>query len=171
MSEFTGLITTEFKQIHTDMITELIRGCAVNCRLYYSGSKITQCPNCIVNIQLGKSSNRYKVGGPIPFTTGICPYCRGDGKIAIEETEDISLVVLWEPKSWIVKIIVNSPDEYIQTIGMWSTAYTKIKQAKEIVADTSIEDDTLNRFVRHGEPKPCGLGGSNFVVTMWKRAS
>lgn len=167
-NEFTGLITSEFKLMHQNMITELIRGLAVPCTLIYGDSVWTMCDNCSFSAILGRSSGIYLTGGPIAFSTGVCPKCKGVGRLATENTTSVSLVVLWDYKSWIMSIPVHTPEAYVQTICAFSY-FDDIKKAKEAIMDTNITDYTRNRFMRDGEPKPCGLGASNFAVTMWKR--
>lgn len=171
MSDFTGLITDEFKQLHIDAITEVIRGCSVPCQLIFGATKFTDCPNCIFDVGAGKSSNRYQANGPIPFNSGLCPYCNGIGKIADEQTESISLCPIYDYKSWIPDINSNvqSPYGFVQTLSAYNTTYSKLLQAKEILINTDQNSKVRSRFERYGEPQPCGLGSSAFVSTMWKR--
>ena len=170
MSNFTNLISDDFKQLHVDMITETLRGCSVPCQLIYGITKWSDCPNCTFNQSTGKSSGRYQAGGPIPFTFGVCPYCAGRGRIGEEQTENIDLCPIYDYRSWIKTIssAVKSPEGFIQTMCVFEN-YEKILQAKEIIINTSIVDNVRSRFERHGEPEPCGFGNASFLVTMWKR--
>jgi hypothetical protein len=165
---FNGLITTQFKQLHADAITELVTGCAVPCQLIYGNTLFTDCVNCIYDPIGNKSSNRYLTGGPSPFT-GVCPVCFGQGKIPSEHTESISLSVIYDYKSWLpTPVEVNSPKGFIQTLSVLATM-DEIKEAKEIIANTDLNSYVKSRFERYGEPQPCGLGQATIIATMWKR--
>lgn len=170
MSEFTGLISDEFKQFHIDMIAEVLRGCNVPCQLIYGNTQFTDCPNCIFDSVSGRSSGRYQTSGPIPFTSGTCPYCNGIGKIPTESTDTINLCPIYDYKSWIPTINSNvvSPNGYVQTLSVFST-YSTLQRAKEIIINTDTTSIVRARFERNGDPQPCGMGSSSFIATMWKR--
>ena len=91
---FEGIITAEFKQLFKDAITALLEDTAltVPCQLIYGGTKWTDCPNCLFSPATNKSTGIYTVGGPVPFYTGVCPYCNGAGRLSEEDTENIYLV-------------------------------------------------------------------------------
>lgn len=168
MSDFTGLITDEFKQLHADMITELVTSCTVECQLIYGQTLFEDCPNCLYDPIGNKSSNRYQTGGPAPFT-GICPICFGQGKIPNEQTTDIDLVIIYDYKSWVpTGIKYESPFGYVQSLSLLNTM-NDIKRAKEILVDTSLDSSVRQRFERAGEPQPCGFGAATIIATMWKR--
>ena len=56
---FSGIITTEFKTLFTNMIDSLLEDDAltVPCRLTYEGTKFTLCTNCVPNPISGRSTN------------------------------------------------------------------------------------------------------------------
>lgn len=165
---FDGLITTQFKQLHADAITELVTGAAVPCQLIYGQTLFTDCPNCIYDPIGNKSSGRYQTGGPTQFT-GVCPVCFGVGKFADEQTTDINLSVIYDYKHWLqVPVEINSPKGYIQTLSVLATM-DEIKEAKELIANTDLNSYVRSRFERYGEPQPCGFGQATIIVTMWKR--
>ena len=170
MSDFDGLISSEFKQLHIDMITEVLRGCNVPCQLIYGNTLFTDCPNCIYDSLSGRSSGRYEAGGPIPFYSGTCPYCNGIGRIPTESTDTINLCPIYDYRSWVPTINsnVNSPYGYVQTLSLFST-YSTLQRAKEIIINTDITSTVKARFERNGEPQSCGMGSSSFIATMWKR--
>ncbi len=167
---FNGMITDSFKQLHVNMITEVIRGCSVDCKLYFGVTKYSDCANCVYDPIGNKSANRYQTGGPAPFAMGQCPMCGGAGKIADEQTEDIKLCPLYDYKSWIPGISSNvqSPEGFVQTVSAFST-FSTLRRAKEIIIDTSLDKIVRPRFEIHSEPEPCGMGASDFCLTMWKR--
>lgn len=162
----TGLITEEFKDLHEAAIDEVIRGLGVTCRLIYKGGKWTPCPNCNVNPQTGKSTNTYKGGGPISFTTGVCPYCKGVGKIADENTEDLVLGVIWDQKQF-MKTFIPVDGNYIQTVCR-NTYFAELKRATQIIADISLLDYSRNIFERVGDPAFAGFRNA-YVFVNWKR--
>ena len=43
---FSGIINSDFKNLHANAITELVTGCAVPCTLVYGQTLFTDCPNC-----------------------------------------------------------------------------------------------------------------------------
>lgn len=134
---------------------------------YIAGTCLTF--NCIYDPIGNKSSNRYQAGGPMPFTVGGCPMCYGTGKTPDETTTSINLCPIYDYKQWIPNITsaVQSPNGMIQTISKFST-YEALTQAKELLVDTDIETVTRQRFERASKPEPCGIGGSDFIVMMWK---
>src|SRR5574338_1343905 len=70
------------------------------CRLYFAPA-VNEGPNCILDTMSNVSSNRYKTGGPVPFTDGICPNCNGVGYVNQDIYTDLNMIVHWNPKSWI----------------------------------------------------------------------
>jgi len=181
MSLFDGIITSDFKALHKDAIDALLEDTAltVPCRLYYGDTKWTDCPNCVFDAIGGKSSNRYTPGGPVPFPNGqICPYCHGKGRTPDEQTEELYMMVIWDMKAWfrlgalgalVASATANTEDSFAQTMSIWADTYDKLKRAKEVILDTDVETSVELRFVRMGEPQPCGFNDSNYAVTMWKR--
>lgn len=168
---FSDIAWTQLKTLHNQGIDSIITNMAVTCTAIYP-AKRTDCINCIFNSVTGKSSNKYQSGGPIPFTSGSCPYCLGKGLIDVEPSESISLVILWEPNSWFP--LPSGFDVKIQTglVQTWSfkATYPKIKQAKEVILDTSLNTMHKHRYTREGEPWWCGLGENRYCVSMWRES-
>ena len=165
---FSGLINTQFKQLHAQAISELVTGTSIECELIFGQTLFADCPNCIFDPVGNKSSNIYQAGGPTPFH-GICPTCNGVGKFPDEQTETIDLALIYNYKDWLpLSIQINSPEGYVQTLSLLNTL-DKLKQAKEIIVDTSLEASVRQRFERYGEPQPCGFGQATIIVTMWSR--
>lgn len=165
---FDGIISAQLKSLYNYSIDEILRGLSVTCRLIYGDTIFTDCPNCIIDVASSKSANKYKSGGPISFTEGmICPYCDGAGMIGTESTEDVSLAVVWNYKNN-MNLPVNFPNGSILTISPASLT-SKLKQCKEIVLDTSLENIERHLFIRDGEPQPAGLGSHDYVFVNWKR--
>ena len=93
-------------------------GLTTKCQLNLGVSKREICPNCIYDPGLKKSSNRYKTGGPIPFSIGqMCPYCYGIGWSGEEKIEIVYLAIIADHKKWInPPTTIAIPDNMIQTI-------------------------------------------------------
>jgi len=168
---FNGMITDSFKNLHVNMIKEVIRGCSVDCTVYFGITKYDDCANCIYDPIGNKSANRYQTGGPAPFAMGQCPMCGGAGKIGNEQTETIKLAPIYDYKSWIPGISSNvqSPEGFVQSVSVLEDTFSTLRRAKEIIFDSSIDTIVRPRFEIYSEPEPCGMGSSTFCLTMWKR--
>jgi len=169
---FSGIITSDLKNLFTDALKALIEGGAgtIPCSLYYGITKWESCPNCLYDPIGKKSSNRFQNGGPVPFQFGgICPVCNGDGKRPVITTDTIDLVVIFDYREFVnMSIPVNNPEGFIQTMGT-KEATPKLKRAKEIKVATDIAGYADHRFQRVSEPEPLGFGNNEFVICTWKR--
>lgn len=169
---FSGIITPELKLLHKNMIDALLEDEAltVECTLTYAETKFTECTNCYMNNVTGKSSGRYKAGGPIPFTNGQCPYCYGAGKTTSESTENMWLLAIWDSKKWILNDpAINVADISVQTMSKITTL-PNLNKCRNIKFDTKIAGHGIGDFTRVGHPQPLGWGDSNWIITSWKRA-
>lgn len=151
---------------------------ALPCTIKYGDTKWTQCPNCLFDVLGQKSANKYEAGGPIPFPTGqICPYCNGAGRLAVQTTETVYLVAIWDFKDWVkigsaIGILqggAKTAEGYVQTMSKIDT-YPTLKRAKSVVFDTNTSNLNTNTFIRFGEPNLCGLGSNRYVITMWEKS-
>lgn len=170
---FSGIITSEFKQLFNDAISALLydSACTLSCTLYYGITKHEACANCVYDSIGQKSANRYQDGGPAPFPFGtICPMCDGRGKRGVESTEDINLMVIWNYREFIDVGTINNPAGTIQTLT-FDEHTPKLKRAKELVVATDITNYSNHRFQRISEPQPCGLGNTEFVSCLWERVA
>lgn len=168
---FSGIISNNFKQLFNNAISALLYDDSLTlpCTIYYGVTKYEDCVNCNYDVVGRKSSNTYQSGGPVPFFMGtICPMCNGEGKRAVETTEDLNLMIIWDQKSFINSNTVNIPQGTIQTIT-FNYNTPKLKRAKEIIVATDIAKYARHRYERISEPQPCGLGNSDFVECMWKK--
>lgn len=138
----------------------------------YDSNKKNLCPNCIFDVSLKKSANKYKSGGPIPFDLGrICPYCNGAGYDADSSSSDGYLAIVWDYKKWI-----NPPPDIAQPDGMIQTICNKsylsnIKQCKSMNIIYPGSNNKPHKFILYGEPNPCGLGDNNYIMCMWKKVN
>jgi hypothetical protein len=169
---FAGIITQGFKDLHKNIIDALLEDTAltVACTLIYSATKPTECLNCIINNVSGKSSGRYKSGGPIPFTNGQCPYCYGAGKTVAESTDILYLMPIWDKSKWILDDpAIKVADISVQTMSKITT-YADLARCSKIKIDNAIENLGTSEFTRLGVPHPIAFGASNHIITSWKRA-
>jgi len=137
--------------------------------------KREQCPNCYLNTMgtRNKSVSVYRTGGPYPFERGMpCPYCNGKGYKAIETTEDITLRIYWDRKSWVnIGIPIDIPDGSIQTIA-YMTDLPKIEKAKYMIPNyDGIEKYDKGKYEKNGPSHPQGFkqNDTKYVVTFWNR--
>lgn len=138
----------------------------VPCTLYYGTNK-ELCPNCIFNEATGHSLNEYKVGGPVPFDSGVCPYCNGEGFVDNQATEDIKLRVYFARKDWVkIELPINIRDGAIQTIGHIADM-PKCKRANKIQVCTDISAYNTYTFELAGEPTPHGFKKDHFFIAFW----
>jgi hypothetical protein len=169
---FAGIITSDFKLLHKQAIEALLENTAltVPCEVTLAGTKYTQCVNCVFDAVSGKSSNRYKSGGPIPFTQGLCPYCNGVGRKQIVTTEDIYLMPIWDSKKWILSNPnLKTADISVQTMSKLSS-FALLNRASKIVIDTTNEALKTTDYTRVGDPERIAFGDTTFIITSWKRA-
>tara|TARA_R100000700_G_C3089551_1_gene91542 strand:- start:101 stop:616 length:516 start_codon:yes stop_codon:yes gene_type:complete len=144
-------------------------------KLFYPEKK-EDCPNCILDTMgtRNRAITMYQPGGPYPFERGMpCPYCGGQGYKASENTDEITLRIYWDRKSWVnVGVPIDIPDGSIQTIA-FMTDLTKINQCKYMVPNyDGIENyDTSAKYQKAGTSFPQGFkqNTTKYVVTFWNR--
>lgn len=173
MSNFTGIITPQFKQIFKDAILALLEDTAltVPCKLYFDNTKLSDCPNCVYDPINQRSSNQYQTGGPIPFVHGqVCPYCIGAGSLTFSSEETVYLGII-KPVFFGMDQLelnnVNFVDGMIQSLSSIDI-YAKLKNASYIIVDTNIINLTNTKFIRHRDPIPVGFGDNSFIITTWQ---
>jgi hypothetical protein len=144
-------------------------------KLVYPEKKET-CSNCYLDTMgtRTRSVSLYRSGGPAPFDRGMpCPLCNGKGYKMIETTEEISLRIYWERKSWVdVGIPLDFPQGSIQTIANM-TDLPKIDKAKYLIPTEygNIASYHTMKFTRSGASFPQGFkqNPTKYVVTFWER--
>ena len=123
----------------------------------------TECTNCeIINIGGKKrSSGRYKAGGPEPFTSGICPVCRGSGIINTVRNVSFKSLVRWNPDEYMdIAKSVHETDTIVE-MKTYRTNESNIKKAQYAIIDSK-------RCKRVKDPVPRGLRESRYCVTFWQ---
>lgn len=144
--------------------------CTVPCTLEYGITKYEGCTNCNYDPIGRKSSNTYQAGGPIPFPFGgLCPMCNGEGKKPVISTENINVMIVYNPREFInFNSSVNTTEGLIQTMARLALM-PKFQKAKTLLASTDINNMFTRTYERIDEPTPCGFGDSTFCVCTWKR--
>ena len=171
INPFSGIIDANFKTIFNNAISSMLdsTACTVACTLKYGVTKYDSCSNCIYDPIGKKSSNRFINGGSIPFPFGtICPLCNGAGRRPVESSEVVHLMVIFDPKEFMDKGTINSPDGLIQTMAKKEMT-PKLQRANQIVVSNDISGFFSHTYQRVAEPTPIGLGNNEFVLCMWKR--
>lgn len=167
---FTGIISTQIKQLFKDGVTEIIRGCSVQCQLRYYTTKYDTDTTAAFDPIGKKQPNKSMSGGQVPFSHSQ-PSAMSDAekRKGTVQTVNIDMCVYWDIKKFYpMSIQVNVKDGYVQT--MCSIDHLEdIKKAAELVVDTALTPRIRYTFERVGEPEPAGLGESSFLLTLWKR--
>ncbi len=164
----------QLKSLYNQQMDSLLasNGLASEVTFTFGVTEKQVCSNCIYDVALQKSANKYKTGGPIPFAAGkICPYCNGVGYYGETTAETGYLGVIWDYKKWInPPINVAQPDGMIQTICD-KTYLPSIRRCKEISINYPNSNNQPPKFQLYGEPNPAGLGDNNYIITMWKKVN
>lgn len=164
----------QLQKIYNNHIDQLLSedGLTTKVTFNYGISKKRVCPNCIFDVNLKKSSNKYKVGGPIAFELGrICPYCNGIGYDTDSKVSTGYLAIIWDYKKWINPPLgVAQPEGMIQTICD-KTYLWDIRQCQDIDVVYPSSINKPHKFVLYGEPTPNGLGDNNYIISIWKKAN
>jgi hypothetical protein len=158
-------LTQDIKDIAQNAIDDLIDQLGKTCKLVYP-QITTPCPNCIYDPSKQKSSNFYKAGGPIPFSSGICPYCGGKGNLATRATEDVVFLCQWNPRHWFISA-VRVPDGFVQVKG-YQTILSKVVRAEYIEMQTPLSGSQYFRYKLDSEPIDQGniIQGRYFVALL-----
>jgi hypothetical protein len=166
---------TALKNIYNNQMDMLLAqtGLSTECVLNFGTTKKNVCSNCIFDVNLKKSANKYKSGGPVPFTLGqLCPYCNGIGYYGEIDNETVYLAIIWDYKKWINPPPFNTaiPDGMIQTICD-KTYLASIRQCKDMSVVYPSGSNKSHTFQLVGEPNPAGLGDNNYLISMWKKTN
>lgn len=138
-------------------------GIGVQITVKYPVERIT-CPNCILNTITGRSSGKYKSGGPIPFSAGVCPYCKGDGYIEQRETDTFNAIVEYNIRDYSPSAPgVNIPSTRTRIIGMSDDLEKVVK------GDTFSIQNNSNEYKKAGEPQLRGLDKSSYFEVLLER--
>lgn len=166
--EFT--IPTDFFKEHEWISDSLLDGTVSQlCRLVYPPEAV-ECSNCYLDPVTGRSSHKYKVGGPLSFDQHtICPLCNGEGRQNTEKYDDVRLRVYTTPKDFQdIGIPIASPDGIVQVIG-YMTDLPKIQQANKIITHIELQDMLRLVCEKHSIAVPWGFLGNRYFIMYLKR--
>lgn len=147
------------------------------CRLIYTPLR-EQCPNCIWDSSREASSGKYKAGGPIPFTSGTCPYCQGRGFSLTEQSETIHCKLIFLSLRDIANFLRDK--EFLDNsllvpygvveVRFFHTLVPKILRATELITQVPIEPFFHQRYQRLGEPSDrFNIIQGRYFTTFWRR--
>lgn len=169
-----GINFTNIKSIYNEYMDMMLASDGLSTPIIFTFGVTDKqmCVNCIYDVGLQKSANKYKSGGPVPFAVGkICPYCNGIGYYGEVTSETGYLGVIWDYRKWInPPLNLAQPDGMIQTICN-KTYLPSIRKCKEITITYPSSVNQFPKFQLYGEPNPAGLGDNNYIISMWKKVN
>jgi len=162
-------ISDSIIQVFEDGVDAIIDQLGKNVKLIFDPI-IIPCVNCTFDPIGGKSANRFKPGGPIPFSDGArCPYCRGTGKTERERFAIIKASVSWNSQDYIDYGISVQNARAIVSTKTLLTDVIKIQRAKMAIIDFDISSILKVKCRRLKDPVPVGLKNSRYAITFWQR--
>lgn len=124
-----------------------------DCTLIFPDGK-TQCPNCIIDQDSKRSTNRYKAGGPQSFSDGeLCPVCLGEGYVGFFGTENIKMNIVADPKRWMKYLPSNLNLSKHAILGrFFATDLPKVLKARRVVIQIDLAGYNKYEYFLAGEP-------------------
>lgn len=167
---FTGIISPALKTLFKQGMDEAISGCSVPCQLRYFTTKYETDTAAAYDPIGKKTPNRTITGAPAPFSMSQPgPMNDAQNKKVTVQTEDVDLCVVFDMRKFVpMSTKVTSGDNYVQTLCSVDLL-EKIMQCQELVADTTLTNRLRITLARAGDPEPCGLGESSYIVCLWKK--
>jgi hypothetical protein len=169
----SNLISKQFLSYFNQSIDSLLEAGALslNCTLTFdNAASKTLCNNCFYDPITKASTNTYNNTGPQPFAEfTICPVCFGRGEIeGTTQQKKIDLGVIFDSKYFMnVDKTVQIPDGTIQTICS-SKYMLDIKNCTSLLVNNKTQYG-LYYYERANDPTLCGLGTTDYIITMWNR--
>lgn len=166
-------ISKDFLAYFNQSINAILQSGALSlsCTLTFdNNASKTLCNNCTYDPITQRSTNRYNNTGPQPFAEyTICPVCFGRGNIEGSlQQKKIDLGVIFDSKYFVnVNKNVNISDGTIQTICS-SLYMIDIKNCTSLVVNNKNQYG-LYYYERANDPILCGLGNTDYIITMWNR--
>jgi hypothetical protein len=164
------------KQVIQDAMDDLLAneqvgGLGKTCLLVYP-ARYVPCPNCIIDPHSGRSTGRYRHGGPMPFQAGKCPMCQGEARQAQEVSEEITLLCNWEPKKFLTPIKnleVRAPYSVLETKG-FLTDVPKILKTDHMVFQTPTSAYMRQKYKLASEPGDrSNIIQGRYFICQWER--
>ena len=166
-------ITKEFLSYFNQSIDSILQAGAlsISCTLTFDNNASKRlCNNCVYDPISKVSTNRYNNQGPQPFAEyTICPVCLGRGEIeGTIQQKKLDLGVIFDSKYFVnTNKNVQIPDGTIQTICS-SLYMTDIKNCTSLIVNNKNQYG-LYYYERANDPTLCGLGSTDYIITMWNR--
>ncbi len=153
-----------------DSLDDLIYNFGKDCLLVFPAVQ-TECPNCIFDNSTRRSSNKYKPGGPKPFTFGICPVCGGAGIITSSSAnQPIRIIVRWNVSDFKLQPgYIDAPFNIIETEGL-ITDLSALLQSRVLIVNLPFTPYVKAIYNLHSEPiDPHAIAKGKTFVCHWKR--
>ena len=164
---YSGIIGQNFKDQFNAAINSLLEDCActVSCGLVFANIYV-DCPTCNAGV-FGPDGTT-----PFHYPGQRCITCSGKGKVLSSQTEDVSLMVIWDSKSWWTTESqgVNAARVELETFCHIDLA-NKLRTAQYLIPYNTDPCFSGRRFERVGDVEPCGIGNPNFVGAAWTGVS
>lgn len=164
----TDAMKAQIQQAFDDVVTELGRP----CRVVYP-PQWAPCVNCVSDPIGRKSANRWRTGGPVPFSNGTtCPLCKGaGGHNAPPATADVELKIEWDRGRFWVPVPQSAIKGSLTTCQAKGLAseLPKLTGADHLLVHLPVAPFSLHKFVLAGGPWfPHSIVQGRYAVTQWE---
>lgn len=149
-------IGSGFLSYYYAVADELIdtQGVGEACRLYFVSK--TNCPNCLKG-----APGKYRPGGPIEFSIGMCPYCNGKNYVENVTNRDVNLRTYWREQDWRKIAKIEFREGRVMVIG-YMRDYDDFRKATHMRFFTDLDQEYKYKLT--GEPMPHGFGKRYFAA-------
>lgn len=148
----------------------LIENFGKECTVVYPGIP-TSCNNCVFDSQMQRSANRYRTGGPIPFSNMMCPQCNGQGKIVSQTSEIIKMSCEWKPEGFVYNVGGANIRDSASTLRTkcYARYLEKLNRCEYIVYQNGMSGFGEMRFQLNSKPgDSSSIIQGKYVVALWK---
>lgn len=160
-------LTADIRGLIRDTAADFIEQTGTVCRLFYAPAW-QDCTECAG----GVPPNRWVTGGRVEVRdASLCLQCGGTGKHAVEQHEDVTLLVSRDSRRFFIKPApgVLVPDGAIQT-KCFAASAAKLTKCLYMLVDPDNAAGFRWKYERDGDVKDIGkIVRGEFVVTQWKR--
>jgi hypothetical protein len=165
------------KSVITDALDDILAntadgGLGKTCLIVYPGRSVP-CNNCVWDPIGNKSANRPVSGAPVPFSSGPCPVCGGQGRRTDQATEEITLKCNWEMKRFafpIPSIKLRAPYSLVEVKG-YMVAVPKLLKMDYIVVNLPVAPYIRQKFRLASEPgDPSNIVQGRYFIALLERA-
>lgn len=160
------ILDSEQKKYAQDILDESISFFGKQCRLIYQ----PKYENCGCNFSgIGnKLDNVWHHGGPASIMG--CVYCGGTGKRPVEISENLIMILDWNPSQFLLPAPQSfSPYDIVQSKGFLSDL-PKILKCMEMRAQLPIEPYIISRYKLYGQPgDQDNIIQNRYFLAIWER--